>query len=262
MQRLTRFERLLIGAESRFLARHMFSREHRLIIGFSPKAACTVGAKMFFNHIGRLDEALAFDPWIHNYREEYLKTHVVYPRWHWNKRYLKIKLVRNPYTRVISGYTHAMIHPYMDEQLTTFFGIKDRRELSFSRFLEFLEARINGPINPHNGLQVFKEELHQYPYDHVLKIEELEAGLADIRARRGVDLKVDERILNSGHHLPKYEFRLERCSEVPFSSLAKRKDGRISVPPHAAFYDPVTLARVSKLFEPDISTYGYQFEPG
>ena len=259
---LMQFRRLLIGADSRFLSRNMFSKEHRLIIGFTPKAACTVGAKMFFNHIGRLDEALAFDPWIHKYREEYQKTHVVNPRWHWNDRYLKIKLVRNPYTRVISGYTHAMIHPYMDEQLTAFFGIKDRRELSFSRFLEFLEVRINGPINPHNGMQVLRDELLRYPYDHIVKIEELEAGLAEIRARHGIELKVDERILSSAHHLQKHETPHERCADVPFSVLAKRKNGRVSVPPHAAFYDAETYGRVSKLFELDISTYGYQFEPG
>ena len=262
MRKLSNFQRLLLGADSRFLARNMFSMKHRLIFGFSPKAACTVGAKMFFNHIGKLDEALALDPWVHRYREKYQKTHIVIPRLHWNDRYLKVKLVRNPYTRVISGYTHAMIHTYMDEELTTFFRIRDRRELSFSRYLEFLEARINGPIDAHHGRQILKGELLRYPYDHVLKIEALEVGLAEIRQRRGIELAVDERILSSGHHLHKYETPLQCCADVPFSALAQWQNGEASVPPHAAFYDAATYERVSKLFELDISTYGYQFEPG
>ena len=51
---LIRIKNILSGTSNKFVVGNLVSEQHKLIVGWTPKAACTVGAKMFFNHIGYL----------------------------------------------------------------------------------------------------------------------------------------------------------------------------------------------------------------
>jgi hypothetical protein len=247
----------LRGAGPGFANRNLLSTEHRLVFGFSPKAACTVGARLFFSHIGKLDEALAYHRHIHMYRKVYTRAHRLDVSRHWNGDFVKIKLVRNPFSRAVSGYTHAMITGFMDRDLRRFFKLEDPKDLSFSRFLEYLEAHRNFRLDPHIDVQVFREEGSRYPYDYILKIEELKAGVADIERRFGIRFDLNDRLLHSPHHRRKLAAGEGDCSEVPFRELVQHVDGGPSVPPHGDFYGPATRARVAELFRLDLDSYGY-----
>lgn len=81
----------------------------KFILFLNPKAGCTVWTKMFFEHFGCLEEASSYSTWVHDYRAKVFKKRypislidILSPR------YTKIKIVRNPYARVVSSYIHVM----------------------------------------------------------------------------------------------------------------------------------------------------------
>ncbi|MGB3625335.1 MAG: hypothetical protein WA989_05900 [Henriciella sp.] len=82
-------------------------KDFPFVLMWSEKAGCTSLAKWFFWHLGLLDEALDYHPWIHNYENEKFKSRSGYVQ-----DCIKaiesgkpvIKFVRNPYRRAFSGY--------------------------------------------------------------------------------------------------------------------------------------------------------------
>jgi hypothetical protein len=247
----------LHGTSPGFVYRQLLSPEHRLVLGFTPKAACTVGAKLFFSHIGELDQALAFHPWIHKYRWQYTKSHAVIPSRHWTAEFTKIKLVRNPFDRAVSGYTHAMFSRLLDRDLARFFRRQDKHELSFCDYLDFVEARIDKGLNAHFGRQLLAQEVDQYPYDFILKIEQFQIGLAEIERRFGLRFDLNETILGSHHHRRKLPMPESDLSAIPFRELVPDAERVRAVPPHDAFYNPAVRQRVAGLFRTDFDAYGY-----
>ena len=90
--------------------------QRRFLIDWSAKSAATVVAKMFFNHLGLLEEALQYSDWIHDYREDIYNPaikSVDLQKCFLDSTFVKIKFVRNPYSRAVSSYIHCLRF-YMD----------------------------------------------------------------------------------------------------------------------------------------------------
>src|SRR5690606_4649078 len=155
---MIKIKNLIFAVRPAFVHRNLINHEHKLIIGWTPKAACTVATKLFFSKIGQLEKALNFNPWIHKYRQVYQKTNVLIPTKDWKPGFLTIKFVRNPYTRAVSGYTHAMIQKYLDKQLSDFFKTSNKHSISFNQYLDYVEAKINKGLDAHNNKQFIPEE--------------------------------------------------------------------------------------------------------
>ncbi len=74
------------GYDVLFLNQNLVSSDARLILGFSPKAGCSVAVKWFFYHQGLLDEALAYHRWVHRYRQDVFQaSYKCSPVLHWNR---------------------------------------------------------------------------------------------------------------------------------------------------------------------------------
>jgi hypothetical protein len=79
---------------------------------WNAKAGCTFAVKWLWYHEGRLDEAAAFHPWPHLYRQR-----VYYRRPGYEEQLRRIpalgprcvKFVRDPYRRAVSGYLHVSV---------------------------------------------------------------------------------------------------------------------------------------------------------
>lgn len=82
--------------------------EKKIIFVTIYKSNCTVIAKIFFNYINKLREALKHNKWIHVYEQDiYIKKNLLVQNKNYDN-YLKLIFVRNPYERAVSSYLHVM----------------------------------------------------------------------------------------------------------------------------------------------------------
>jgi hypothetical protein len=123
---------------------------------WSAKAGCTFAIKWIWYHEGRLDEAAAFHPWPHLYRQ---RVYYRRPGYHEQLRRIPslgprcVKFVRDPYRRAVSAYLHVSelatntesprLRPFLRDSLTRL-GRLGRQPAGIRQALHswFLEARL------------------------------------------------------------------------------------------------------------------------
>ena len=222
----------------------------KVIIDWSPKAGCTVLIKMFFRNMGLLDEALAYNSWIHEYRMHvFSKEHPTELSDLKNPEYYKIKFVRNPYHRAVSSYMHTMryevMHPPVKKVLWRW-----NANISFKTFVNYLSKIDLHTCDPHYSLQKkwFENELPNC-YNKIIKIENLNASIRELNEQKyfGFDLEG----LSSNHHHIKNRSLTENVSRLKWSRLKE------NIPGYANFYTPELAQKVYKLYKEDFEAYGY-----
>ena len=77
----------------------MIDRKAKLVMAWTPRAACTLSVSIFVDHLGRLAEAQAYeDGFIHSFRQDVLgPAYVATEADLANASLFKLKIVRNPY---------------------------------------------------------------------------------------------------------------------------------------------------------------------
>jgi hypothetical protein len=111
--------------------RNMLLVNNIFLVDWTEKAGCTIVCKMFFDVMGILQEALDYNSWIHNYRQDkfYEKFGKVTEDMLSGDKFVKMKFVRNPYTRAVSErlpsdkpYYHKKLDRAFFEHQTGFDG--------------------------------------------------------------------------------------------------------------------------------------------
>src|SRR2546430_4163633 len=85
---------------------------NKIVLLWSAKAGSVFAIKWMFKHMGLLEEALAFHPWIHCYRMNVFCLSDRYKAavedfFHSPLSYRVIKFVRSPFKRAVSSYVHV-----------------------------------------------------------------------------------------------------------------------------------------------------------
>ena len=163
----------------------MIDRQAKLVMAWTPRAACTLSVSIFVDHLGRLPEAQTYEGgFIHSFRQDILgPAYVVTEEDLEGTSLFKLKIVRNPYARAVSSYSH---------QLMTEFRMREGRQsstiatamadaLGHSRlgqvsFVEWLRAirkiTLGPPLDYHTSLQTSEaEHVGTRVYDKVCKLE-------------------------------------------------------------------------------------------
>ena len=195
----------------------------RVVMGWTARAACTFAVSIFLNHLGLLDEALEYDSFVHNYRVDKLDhRYKVRPFGNDSQltkpEFTSFKIVRNPYARAVSIYSHQMFSNFSVGHLAdheTTFGVEMRSVLGLSRnaslggvsLISWLRAvrtvrdrhKTLGPFDQHTRLQTTVGEfVGKIRYGTICKLEEDLAGC-----------------LNTVSQLSGAQFSLEKAAEDP-----------------------------------------------
>ncbi|MBK8980228.1 MAG: sulfotransferase family 2 domain-containing protein [Planctomycetes bacterium] len=242
----------------------MIDHERRIALLWSAKAGCTFAIKWFLHHLGHLPAALYYHPWIHRYRTE------VYYRAHDYQTHVldvltdpglqTVKIVRNPFSRAVSSYVHALVHRYDDGGLERFLGrpVTTEQRFTFREFVSYLESLTLTRCNVHHRLQKHPLEIHELVrVTHLVRLEESAARLPEVERELGFDPGELAALSRSVHHTERQssdEFWGDRVPEV-----AVERNGAV-VPQTGAFYDDTLQVAVATCYARDFESYGY--DPG
>jgi hypothetical protein len=135
----------------------LISIDRRLIVLFSAKSACSSTLIWFYKQTGLLEAARARSNWPHVYRQQVMNrgtlAHDCAVLGLDGFRILRV--VRDPLSRSISSFRHALATGYADADLRTKLGLDTdaRIALSFERWVDYLELNDLRSCNPHHRLQ-------------------------------------------------------------------------------------------------------------
>ncbi len=213
----------------------LIDRKNKIIMSWSAKAGCTIAVKMFFHNMGILKDALRYHHWVHRYRGRVFYKKFGNPTTEeWNSpNYFKFKVVRNPYTRAVSSYIHAV-------NFSNFKG-------SFALFTRrLLNKRFKRPsdISQHWAKQS-KED--PKIFNKIVYLENFDSDMEDVNSLTGLNYITK---FISDHHLRK-------TKGIKFVGRKVFRPTVHSIPEYKYFYNQRILDRVTELYYDDIMAYGY-----
>jgi hypothetical protein len=232
----------------------LFDKKHKVIIDWTPKSGCTIAAKMFFKSMGLFDEAIAYAPWIHKYRQEvFYKSHVVLPSDLLNQDNFLFKVVRNPYMRVVSSYIHICLngHKNPKKQAKRKKDFVDYASITFAQFIdELARIDIRYDCDPHCRVQTKNYEREGLRQPVICKLETLAHDLEKVNTSCKTNFSIDS--ITSKHHAKKEEGNAEFCGEKTWQSFSR------AYPDYKYFYNQAIFDKVTRLYREDIERYNYE----
>lgn len=214
----------------------LIDRNNKIIMGWSAKAGCTISVKMFFDHMGILEEALNYNKWVHEFRcmVFYQKYGTPTEKDILHSNYFKFKVVRNPYHRAVSSFIHYIKY--------------SNKPLSFVNFVQFLKTENLENCDIHWKLQ----SSHHDKYYQIVKLENITEEIEKINILRGTKFKPN---FTSDHHHIK-ENSNHFVGDQEFMACNTEK----TIPNYNDFYNSTIKEDITNLYNKDITGYGYVFE--
>ncbi len=230
----------------------LVDHRNQRILFYSPKAGCSTAIQWFLRGAGLLEEALAYDPWVHRYvAEVYPHEYSIYkelPKALLNHDFVKIKVVRNPYQRFASSFYHAFRHRehFFPGGLPKGFNMQD--------FLDVLENLHKPWLNPHFSLQyALWEDMVPGLLDEVLHLESMDEEIRKMNQKYGWDDPLDRKVTVLRHAAPRENMKEGNLHLWPYEDFLKKfpKD-------YSLFYTDANFRRrVYNFYQRDFEAYGY-----
>lgn len=231
----------------------------RLGVVLSAKSGCTFATRWFLHHIGQLEAAVALHEWVHEYRNR-----VFYAADHYRRdlRHLfdaesrVLRVVRNPYSRVVSSYLHVVRFGYELDEIGAFLGreVGFGAGISFREWVDYIGSQDLRRANTHHRVQVHAWEREgRLQGVRVLHLEAAAEELNGIEREWGLPVSDTSRFRSSVHHT-------ERARHAGFAGdevMALGPNYTGPLPDTDAFYDDGLRARVAELYADDFERYGY-----
>lgn len=222
----------------------------QLIILFSPRAGCTIGYKMFFEHLGLLTANLHDRIELHKYRYTSFHKKNGSITKHLLNSYTVAKLVRNPYARAVSSFTFIIVEKLVDYFSLSFYDFLLILKTNAMKFI--YKGKENAYISRHAMIQYDQDEEHYL--NAIIKLEQAQSDLDEkINGPLNLHLRIDDK--NSNHHSPRIP-STEKLMYEPITSFADQ----LPTSYKDAFYDDRIKLLVEELYGIDIEKYHYSFE--
>ena len=225
----------------------LYNKEKRILFHTSPKSNCTVVAKMFYEYIGLLNTALEYCPWIHNYTRDKYQSR---PKKDNVEEILKIKFVRNPFTRAVSSYLHIMNT-----------NLKDELKMNNESFFDFLNIIWNKPlcVGANHFLPQYDEKFPNKYFNEIIKVENINNEIVRINATYAICLNPS----HDSHHFKSKHISNENITFAGYSSYDEinKMIENNNLPSYYYFYNDDNIKNlVKEIFAQDILNYNYSFE--
>lgn len=237
----------------RLIGKALFDPDRRVIMDWSGKAGCTIGTMMFFRQMGLLEEAREYHPWIHDFRKEVFYGRCpVTARDLLSRKNVLFKVVRNPFTRVISSLRNKVRVPGKNRKIFEALDLDTVEAITFRQFVGFLESiDLRVKCDVHYREQVQDYELLNLRRPFVCKLENLKEDIAALNRRYGFEF--DPEGLTSEHHAMKNDRWTGFAGDIPWCEFGEE------LPDYRFFYNRELRERVSRLYRRDLNAYGYAF---
>lgn len=155
--RSMRAERHLWEQALKAVMRPLIHPEHRFVVVFSAKSACSSVVIWFLHTLGLAAEARAHNEWPHLYRIDklYQRPDYLDARDRFGPDDVTVlRIVRDPVERAASSFRHALGTGYAREAIGRVLGVDtDIQGLSFERYIDFLETEDLDSCDPHHRRQ-------------------------------------------------------------------------------------------------------------
>ncbi len=213
------------------------TNKDKFAIMFSPRGGCSISFKSLLHRMGILDDALAYNNWIHSYRCDIFYNQT--PKIDINKvlenKVQIVKFVLNPYIRAISTYRAQSSHNY-----------------SFREYLKKLNNKtieLNPSDNYHHFPQYVPGE-ENYISQYV-KLDKKE--VAHIKIQDGNEIQLNPNSFSADHHIRKFN-RTEFLGDIPKNEIVRFPQT------YKYFYDDEIRSLVETYYKDDIEKYNYSFD--
>jgi hypothetical protein len=245
----------------------LVSETLELALLWNAKAACTFAIKWLFFQEGVLDEALAYSPWVHHYRQQ---VYCDRPRYRDRARRIPalgdrvVKFVRDPFDRAVGAYLSycrqasgwsAAQHGAMLTSIGRHLGrpVGDGQLFTFREFVSFLGSLDLASADIHVRCQTHPcERLGQLPQLSLVRVEEAASSLPALEDRLGLR-RSDPASLRRSIHDTRRSATHRFAGDTPFGD-----DPAQVLPISAEFYDEALAREVSRLYAEDLERYGYR----
>jgi protein-L-isoaspartate O-methyltransferase len=245
----------------------MVDREAKVVMAWTPRAACSLAVSIFVDHLGKRKQAERYaEGFIHSYRLDvlgpaYAATEVDLD----DASLFKFKVVRNPYARAVSSYSHHLMTGAQPVQLG---------EVSFVEWLRTIRnIGLGPPIDYHALLQTSEaEQVGTRSYDVICKLDHnFRACLRRVNRRAGTNFSVPT-VGSEGGHFALHEQMHGDVAGRPWNSFKLRdkhsnstrptiRNSRV-LPRPSDFYEGGPAGKeaakiVAELYAIDFEQYGY-----
>lgn len=243
-----------------------YHKDFPIILFWSQKSGCTSLLKWFFFQIGRLEEAEAYNPWLHYYEEEVYKG----PEYTEEliqsllaKQKKTYKLVRNPYKRAVSQFlilSSIKGLPYWErewEKIRTFFyQDKDsKRGITFKQFLIYVRDYPEA-IDDHFKPQYLERE-EQFVQDYIY-LENFNYDIRELEKQFRLKKSNLKELSDSSHHLSNSMVLTGHFANIEIVNDTFLGDKK--VPTYESFYNEETIELVHQIYRKDFEVYGYEMK--
>lgn len=238
---------------------------------WSAKAGCTTVLKWFLAHVGRLDEAVRHNRWVHAYRQERLCLQPGYEalcrQALASSDVRVIKVVRDPAERAVSAYLHYLrVQPtawpgaIMLESWKQERGLGGQPGCSFVQFLYFTSdlERTRPSAEPHVGPQFDPDQ--DSHVDVTIPLEQLAAGLAETEQACGLPHVPIAALSESDHHNRPTAGHSWPSDAARFPATGQTLVD-LGVPPARLLLDDTTLPLIATLYACDYRAYARHYRP-
>jgi len=254
----------------------LIDRANKTIMGWTARAACSFAVSIFIDHIGRLNEAKHYkDGFIHFYRVDIMGSRFTPNRAEAHSLSMyKFKIVRNPYARAVSSYSHQLETNFaggqnagqVSQSVLSATGKHRLGQLSFLDFMKALKKMGLSRFSQEVRLQTAVNEYKNggFKYDKICKLEHDFPGcLQEVSNKAGTHFGMPPKDWDVSEHDIPHKSIGGDVAGFPFSSFktVSWAPGRHQLPESHQFYDHASGAEAAKLvrevFAKDFEQYGY-----
>jgi len=236
--------------------------KNKIILLWSAKAGSVFAIKWMFRHMGLLEEALAFDPWIHHYRMKVFYASERYKAAVQDflqspSSYRLVKFVRSPFKRAVSSYVYVLQNVERNSELAqTLVGPGQTFTFSFNQFVRYLETIDLRHSDIHYGTQTHELERKLAPGSmFLLNLDHSMESLPKLESYLGLPQTDPQQYRLSSHHaLHSSHAPAEFTGDRHFEFCGR---SQVSVPDYRRFYNQDLEHRVYHLYAEDFLRYGF-----